>query len=89
MPTQSQSQCERSYIKEQIPRSTREVLRLLHASNLQNDVIDYLYFKIDRIEHILAVSLQVVDIEYSGCFPLNQNFRKRKWNALVRLEIDF
>ncbi|KAJ7373261.1 hypothetical protein OS493_012850 [Desmophyllum pertusum] len=38
---------------------------MLHAGNLRNDELDYLYFKIDRIEHILALSLQVVDIECS------------------------
>ena len=32
---------------------------------MRNNEIDFLYFKIDRIEHILALSSQVVDIEYS------------------------
>ena len=32
---------------------------------LRNDEIDYLYYKFDRIEHILALSSQVVDIERS------------------------
>ena len=38
---------------------------LLHAGNFRNNEIDYLYFKINTIEHILALSSQVVDIEYS------------------------
>lgn len=53
------------YLKEHIARSIREVVSMLHAGNLRNDELDYLYFKIDRIEHILALSLQVVDIECS------------------------
>ena len=40
-------------------------MNLQYADNLRNDEVDYLYFKIDRIEHILALSSQVVDIECS------------------------
>ena len=43
-------------LKEHIARSIREVMSVL---------VDYLYYKIDRIEHILALSSQVVDIESS------------------------
>ena len=65
MATQRWTQGERDYVKEHIARSIREVLNLLYADNLRNDEVDYLYFKIDRIEHILALSSQVVDIECS------------------------
>lgn len=65
MATQSWTQGERGYVKEHTARSIGEVLNLLYADNLRNDEVDYLYFKIDRIEHILALSSQVVDIECS------------------------
>ena len=52
-------------LKEHIARSIREVMSVLHAGNLRHDEMDYLYYKIDRIEHILALSSQVVDIESS------------------------
>ena len=66
MATQSWTQGERGYVKEHIARSIREVLNLQYADNLRNDEVDYLYFKIDRIEHILALSSPVVDIECSA-----------------------
>ena len=54
MATQSQ----RGYIKEHIAQSTlKGSFSLQHAGNLQNNEIDYLYFKIDRIEHILALQV--------------------------------
>ena len=52
-------------LKEHIAGSIREVLSVLHVGTLRNDEIDYLYYKIDRIEHILALGSQVVDIEGS------------------------
>ena len=55
----------KTLLKKQIARSIREDLSRLHAGNLRNDKINDLYFKIDRIEHILALSSQVVAIECS------------------------
>ena len=54
MATQSRTHGEKGYVNEHIARSIREVLSLLHAGNLRNDEVDYLYFKIDRMKHILA-----------------------------------
>ena len=63
MTTQSQ----RGYVKEHIARSIlKGSFSLLHAGNLRDNEIDYLHFKIDRIENILALSSQVVAIEYSA-----------------------
>ena len=63
------TQSQRGYVKEHIARSIlKGNFSLLHAGNLRNNEVDYLYFKIDRIEHILSLSSQVIDIEFS-VFP--------------------
>ena len=40
------------------------VLSVLRTVTLRDNEVDYLYFKIDRIEHIFALSLQVSDVEF-------------------------
>ena len=84
MATQSWTQGERGYVKERIARSIGEVLSLLYADNLRNDEVDYLYFKIDRIEHILALSSQVVDIECS-VFQYVRDAKELKADELDRV----
>ena len=34
-----------------------------HAGNLRADELDYMYFKLNRVEHILSLSVQVIDID--------------------------
>lgn len=84
MATQSWTQGERGYVIEHIARSIGEVLSLLYADNLRNDEVDYLYFKIDRIEHILALSSQVVDIECS-VFQYVRDAKELKADELDRV----
>ena len=61
MATQSQ----RGHVKEHIARSILQgSFGRLHAGNLRNKEIDYIYFKINRIEHFLVLSSLLVDIEY-------------------------
>ena len=62
MTTQSQ----RGFVKKDIARSIlKGSFSLLHADNLRNNEIGYHYFKIDRIEHILA-RMQCVSV-CNGC----------------------
>ena len=41
----------------------REISRKLITRNLRSDEIDYIYFTIDRVEHILALCVQVFSVE--------------------------
>lgn len=58
-------------------------MNLQYADNLRNDEVDYLYFKIDRIEHILALS-SPVDIECSA-FQYVRDAKKLKADELDRV----
>ena len=41
----------------------QEISRKLITRNLRSDEIDYIYFTIDRVEHILALCVQVFSVE--------------------------
>lgn len=59
-------------------------MNLQYADNLRNDEVDYLYFKIDRIEHILDLSSPVVDIECSA-FQYVRDAKELKADELDRV----
>ena len=50
-------------IKDNIRSMLQEIMQKLNAGNLRADEIDYIYFKLDRVEHILSLSVQVTDID--------------------------
>jgi len=41
----------------------QEISRKLVTGNLRSDEMDYIYFTVDRVEHILALSVQVFSVE--------------------------
>ena len=41
----------------------QEISRKLITRNLRSDEIDYIYFTIDRVEHLLALCVQVFSVE--------------------------
>lgn len=50
-------------IKDNIRSMLQEIMQKLNAGNLRADEIDYIYFKLDRVKHILSLSVQVTDID--------------------------
>ena len=50
-------------IKDNIRSMLQEIMQKLNAGNLRADELDYMYFKLNRVEHILSLSVQVIDID--------------------------
>ena len=46
----------------------QEISRKLITRNLQSDEIDYIYFTIDRVEHLLALCVFSVEAEIFSLF---------------------